>query len=115
MARRTVVEVQCSRCARKELVDEAQVPQIGTTKAFPAISIHMADGTVVEFEDLCGPCKAAVGTHVEAIGKKIEGVSPERKKAPQDVTDKVLGEWAEAQPKREAKKKGPTTSDPSST
>lgn len=85
MARRTVVEVQCSRCERKELVEQ---PDPSTTltitaaegavsRAFFAV---MGDGTKVEFEDLCNPCRSAVKSHLEAIGKKIEGVSPERKK-----------------------------------
>lgn len=113
MARRTVVEVQCSRCDRKELVEE-HVAATGALTPPKAIIIKMSDGTTVEFDDLCGPCKAAVGTHVAAIGKKIEGVSPERKKGGK-VTLEELG-FGEESPKQEqvAKKKDPTKSGPSS-
>lgn len=119
MARRTVVEVDCSRCDRKELVDESKLPQTGTGS--PAILIRMEDGTTVQFDDLCGPCKTAVSTHVAAIGKKIEGVSPERKKGAVVPLEKLLGIEGEtsatttqdAKKEREAKKKDPPPSGPS--
>lgn len=123
MARRTVVEIQCSRCERKELVEQPD-PALtvtiaageGTSRAFFAV---MGDGTKVEFEDLCSPCRSAVKSHLEAIGKKIEGVSPERKKKDPKETKKpeepvIIVEDATAAPPPKgysmdhgAKKKGP--------
>lgn len=97
MARRTVVEVGCSRCSRTEFIE-------GTVHANedrpPALHIAFGD-LKVTFEDLCGPCKGAVQKHIEAIGKKIEGLSPERKgKDEEEVPDET------PKKKREAKKKG---------
>jgi hypothetical protein len=78
MARRVVVEVQCSRCDRKELREETQTLQVAVMPP-PALKIWFADKEVV-FEDLCTPCQGAVAGHIESIGKKISGLSPERKK-----------------------------------
>lgn len=33
----------------------------------------------VSFEDLCGPCGRAVKALLTQVGKKIEGLSPDRK------------------------------------
>ena len=35
--------------------------------------------TVVKFDDLCSPCGRAVKSALLSIGKKIEGLSPDRK------------------------------------
>ena len=114
MARRTVVEVQCSRCDRKELVESAG--EVIATNGLPpgpakALIVKVSDGTNIEFEDLCSPCMGAVKGHLEAIGKKIEGLSPERKKTKDPATEAVV---EEVKKEREAKKKGPEA-DPSST
>lgn len=34
---------------------------------------------IVSFQDLCAPCKRTVSALLEQIGKKIDGLSPERK------------------------------------
>ncbi len=86
MARRVVLEVQCSRCDRKELVEEQGQPS--DAPAPKALTVALGDGTTIQFDDLCGPCKGAVKGHLEAIGKKIEGLSPERQKKASDGTTK---------------------------
>lgn len=35
-------------------------------------------GLAVRFEDLCTPCLRTVKNHLEQIGKKLEGMSPDR-------------------------------------
>lgn len=67
--RRQVVEVQCARCARKQLVDESTV-----TDFFQAT----LNSTVIEFEDLCTPCFKTIEKLLEAISRKIDGLSPDR-------------------------------------
>lgn len=84
MARRSVVEVQCSRCDRKELRDSQDDVTIiagpGAVADYKALIVRLGDGTKIDFEDLCAPCMGAVKGHLEAISKKITGLSPERKK-----------------------------------
>lgn len=82
MARRHVIEVDCSRCDRKEL-REATGPvssMSGPTELPKALVVRVGDGTKIDFDDLCDPCMSAVKGHLESIGKKITGLSPARKK-----------------------------------
>lgn len=84
MARKQVVEIECSRCQRVETrpgVEPETVPS--PSHAFSA-RLQDAEGKefVVSFEDLCGPCQRTVRALLEQIGKRIEGVSPDRKAAP---------------------------------
>jgi hypothetical protein len=93
MARRQVIEVECSRCDRKELRDaHTLLDQNNPTSEPPkALVVRLGDGTKIDFEDLCEPCMGAVKGHLEAIGKKIVGLSPERKKkddAPPTLSEK---------------------------
>ena len=100
MARKMVIEVKCSRCDRKEFIEGNMPDGAGSESAF---YLRMSDGTSVSFEDLCGPCTNAVKTHVEAIGKKINGLSPERKKEKEETPAEP--ELATEEPV--ARKKGP--------
>jgi hypothetical protein len=50
---------------------------------------HMADGTKAQFKDLCTPCMQTVKNHLEQIGKKIEGLSPDRKTKPPPMEETV--------------------------
>ena len=84
MARTQVVEVECSRCERKETqqlsVDTVPAGE-GSLGQFEAVlRLTGTTGHIkVTFEDLCGPCQRTVHSLLEQIGKKIEGVSPDRK------------------------------------
>jgi hypothetical protein len=82
MARRQVIEVACSRCERKELRDADSLLNLASPTSEPpkALVVRLGDGTKIDFDDLCEPCMGAVKGHLEAIGKKIVGLSPERKK-----------------------------------
>jgi hypothetical protein len=72
----------------------------------PALTVRLGDGTKIDFEDLCEPCMSAVKGHLEAVGKKIVGLSPERKKKDElppsrkDTVDVIA-------PEQVAKRKGP--------
>lgn len=119
MARRVVVEVQCSRCDRKEFREEPPItkesPSVPMVQPRAAV-IELSGTRVVEFEDLCKPCLEAVTTHIEAIGKKIKGLSPERKKM-KDGAEEPKEAPVEPKKEREAKKKSPgagsSSNDPS--
>lgn len=71
--RKQVLQIQCSRCDRVETLEEEVKPQ-----AAHAFQARMGDLTV-SWEDLCTPCCKTVKNHLEAIAKKVEGVSPDRK------------------------------------
>lgn len=96
MARRSVVEIQCSRCDRKELRESVASMEyssggvsLSVPEALPsALMLRLGDGTKIDFEDLCAPCMGAVKSHLEAISKKITGLSPERKKKKEPVAKK---------------------------
>jgi len=51
-----------------------------TSEQTKALIVLLSDGSRIEFEDLCEPCMGAVKGHLDAISKKITGLSPERKK-----------------------------------
>lgn len=81
MSRKIVVEVACDRCSRVEYrkMDEAET----TTEQVATLTLSLAaqgkTGLLAEFGELCGPCYHTVLQHAEAIAKKIEGLSPDRK------------------------------------
>lgn len=80
MARRQVVEVQCSRCDRTELRDVSPAAVAEES----ALIVQFGKMSII-FEDLCEPCMGAVRGHLEAVAKKITGLSPARKKGEIDV------------------------------
>jgi hypothetical protein len=71
MAKKTVVEIQCDRCPRREYID----PE--TTKSVGPVTIQFM-GETTTFTDLCSACFKAVAAHIEGITKKLDGRSPER-------------------------------------
>ena len=77
--RKQVFEVQCSRCTRKDLRDG------DASRTGNILEVKLAaDGPKhpelkVAFEDLCEPCLRSVRALLESVGKKIEGLSPDRK------------------------------------
>ena len=90
MSRRVVSEIQCSRCARVETGPAESMPPPGMDDG-PAAFVAKLGALKVQFEDLCVPCTKAVKTHLDAIGKKIEGLSPERaERAPKAPKPKVV-------------------------
>ena len=79
MSRRVVSEIQCSRCARVETGSAPAVPHPAIAQPeVPAAFVVTLGTHRIQFEDLCGPCTKAVKTHLDAIGKKIDGLSPAR-------------------------------------
>lgn len=84
--KKTVLEVECSRCHRKEYVPAPQVE----AEAVPAVVILVAGKEVAKFEDLCEPCKQAVAGYIEALTKPMFKQSPNRKK--KDKTDPPAAE-----------------------
>ena len=74
MPRRQIVEVQCSRCDRKEQAAPEALVDPNAATAF----VGEMDDVRVVFEDLCTPCRRTVHALLEQIGKKIEGLSPDR-------------------------------------
>jgi hypothetical protein len=86
MARRVVVEVQCGRCERKELVTwEEGKGKVGVSQhtfsgSFtPPVPLGVVNESHVVFDDLCTPCQKTVLALLSQIGKKIDGLSPDRK------------------------------------
>lgn len=81
---RTVVEVKCDRCTRVEEREDDKA------EAFTAFEGRMF-GIAVYFDDLCGPCHHTVKNHLEQIGKKLEGMSPDRGRVTKGSEDGVTG------------------------
>jgi hypothetical protein len=83
MARKQVVQIQCDRCTRTETRDitkqDLHAPE-GKNKVltFGAQLTDPAGPLEVMFEDLCTPCMRTVRNHLEQIGKKMDGPSPDR-------------------------------------
>jgi hypothetical protein len=84
---KTVIEVQCDRCTRTEERDGDLSKEVNLA-AFEGRMFGLA----VRFEDLCTPCLRTVKNHLEQIGKKLEGVSPDRvaKNPEEEVVSLVL-------------------------
>jgi hypothetical protein len=83
MSRRQVVEIQCSRCERVEHLEDQPTPNTGAPPPPPALLAQLSLGAegknvTVRFEDLCTPCHRSVRALLEQVGKRIEGVSPDR-------------------------------------
>lgn len=82
--RKVMVAMQCSRCQRTESLEYDAQKELDQKAAAPPAALVAAlrapDGTVskVGFEDLCGPCYRSVKSLLEQIGKRIEGMSPDR-------------------------------------
>jgi hypothetical protein len=78
--RKVVVEVQCSRCDRKETRDHAEEKEVVPVRNALEVQLWPSAGPSVAvcFEDLCGPCERSVRALLEQIGKRIVGMSPDR-------------------------------------
>jgi hypothetical protein len=60
---------------------------IGAKGGHPIFVGNLGEGEdmlLVQFMDLCTPCLKTVKNHLEAIGKKIDGLSPDRKPGEKD-------------------------------
>jgi len=82
MARRQVIEVQCSRCERTETMPIKEEPPVGVRPLVAFSATLQAEGAparVVTIADLCAVCTKTVQHHLDAIAKVIDGVSPDRK------------------------------------
>lgn len=87
--RQTVVQIECSRCHRKE---HLEVPPT-TGEPVAALMIFIEGQKVAQFDDLCTPCQSAVKGYIENLTKPMEKKSPDRKKK---KTEEVLEEAAAA-------------------
>jgi tryptophanyl-tRNA synthetase len=65
VARKPVVEVNCSRCGGTEYVDESE-----TSEDQVELLISFM-GSTTQFDDLCSSCKKTVGNYVHQIVKDI--------------------------------------------
>lgn len=83
MPRQQMIEIQCSRCDRKEYRPAENEPKdVDDAKSYPTFMAHLHLGSKevhVAFEDLCDPCGRTVASLLKQVGKHIEGVSPDRK------------------------------------
>lgn len=81
--RQTVVQIECSRCHRKE---HLEVPST-SSEPVAALKVFLDGNLVAEFEDLCAPCQSAVKGYVENLTKPMEKKSPARKKGKRTVQE----------------------------
>lgn len=98
MARKAVVEVQCDRCTRVEHRG-VDTDNVGHHVKDAVFSAYMAGAAPVTFQDLCAPCFRAVANHLEAIGKKIDGLSPDRQEKPAKPEIEKLEQLTKTLPK----------------
>lgn len=91
MAREVVVQISCSRCDRVEHRSAPATPIAASNEPSPNVPAFAAALVGVNgqcdrivFEDLCAVCIRSIATHLHAIGKKIEGLSPKRGKEEKD-------------------------------
>jgi hypothetical protein len=85
--RKLMFETQCSRCDRKEMQEPSQEElqeELAAGDKAPgledALSFYASLGsTEVKFKDLCTPCRRTITAVLEQVGKRIDGVSPDRK------------------------------------
>jgi len=91
MARKQVVEIECSRCDRVEY-REGLAPDLKKGMDCEA-TFRKEDGTAVHvmFDDLCGPCRRSVLALLEQIGRTIDGVSPDREQKSKTTEAKKKG------------------------
>lgn len=87
MARKTVVEIECNRCSRKETQDTPDHPVAVDDKNNQvdapvfAATLNLGEASVTcSFADLCQPCVKTIRAHLAEISKIIKGHSPDRKK-----------------------------------
>jgi hypothetical protein len=106
--RKLVYETQCSRCDRKEM-QEASPEDLASPEPEDADSLSFyaslanagekhGDALVVQFQDLCTPCKRTIKALLEQVGKKIEGVSPDRKAVEKKASKKPVAKEKTATP-----------------
>jgi hypothetical protein len=111
--RKLVYKTQCSRCEREELQEaspeelETPEPEAAESVAFYAALANggekHGDAIEVRFQDLCTPCRRTIKALLEQVGKKIEGVSPDRKptekappvKKPREAKEKTAASHAQ--------------------
>jgi hypothetical protein len=104
--RKLMYETQCSRCDRKEMQEpstEELQEELAADKAplEEALSFYASLGDIeVKFKDLCSPCRRTITAILEQVGKKIEGVSPDRKVVkkttkPREANEKVAASHAQ--------------------
>ncbi len=104
--RKVMVQVQCSRCERKEEVEYDPAKDTGATAATPpAVLVAVlhnpsSEPLKVGFDDLCGPCHRSVKALLEQVGKRIKGLSPDRDAKPKSETKPTT-------PETKAKKEEP--------
>lgn len=67
MARKPVVEVNCSRCNATEYVEQA------THDGVEVELLISFMGSTTQFDDLCSSCKKTVGNYINQIVKDIHG------------------------------------------
>lgn len=88
MARNQVVRIQCDRCTRIEHVEVAGAEPGSSGPVFTAqFTDEFGDSIKCFFGDLCQPCARTVRNHLEQIGKKIDGPSPDREVKPKVAED----------------------------
>lgn len=80
---RIVAEIECSRCARVETraVSKEDIEGLQKDEGDVLYAV-LADGKEVlevKFSSLCQPCCRSVRAILQQIGKKIDGLSPDRK------------------------------------
>ncbi len=80
MARKIMAKYECSRCAREwyQAVTEAGEPADA-----PALQLKFTghgEDVVVDMPELCSVCAESVASHVQAMTKKLRGMSPHRAK-----------------------------------
>jgi hypothetical protein len=82
MARKLVFETKCSRCDRTETQEAPKDAPAYTDEGevfYGILSDGLGPTVEVKFEDLCSPCKRTIRAVLEHVGKRIEGLSPDRK------------------------------------
>jgi len=112
MSTQNVIKVRCDRCQRieeKPAIDppqflnptagmNTQLPVTVLTPPSPAfegkLMLRAAGETdehpcFVKFQDLCEPCRRTVSSLLDQIGRRIDGLSPDRKVAKRGAKKEV--------------------------
>lgn len=88
MSKRQVVEIECSRCDRKEYRQAAETEGGSDVSALVVTLTVGEECSNIVFQDLCTPCTTTIKGHLAAVAKKIEGLSPMRtKKTEKEVVE----------------------------
>lgn len=113
--RKVMVQVQCSRCERKEEVEYDPQKDMPTMPSTPpsvlVATLRSPEGESLKvgFDDLCGPCYRSVKALLEQVGKRIKGLSPDRETKPKkDETKEAPAETKDPKSETKAKKEEPT-------